>query len=96
MKKTCIDKEYRHIFVFNGEELEADECYSSRYGSYCRKDNITYENVSYKTEYIKCNKYSNLNDLNSLNSFKIFIFLVFICFSFYSFVALKKFCEIIR
>lgn len=89
MKKTCIDKEYRHIFVFNGEELEADECYSSRIGSYCRKDNITYENVSYKTEYIKCNKYSNLNS-NSLNSFKIFIFLVFICFSF------KKFCEIIR
>ena len=89
MKKTCIDKEYRHIFVFNGEELEADECYSSRYGSYCRKDNITYENVSYKTEYIKCNKYSNLNS-NCLNSFKIFIFLVFICFSF------KKICEIIR
>lgn len=87
MKKTCIDKEYRHIFVFNGEELEADECYSSRYGSYCRKDNITYENVSYKTEYIKCNKYSNLNDLNS---FKMLILLVFICISF------KKICEIIR
>ena len=82
-KKICIDKEYRHIFVFNGEELEADECYSSRYGSYCRKDNITYENVSYKTEYIKCNKYSNLNGLNSHIQFMfiISIFLVIICFS---------------
>lgn len=87
MGKTCIDKEYRYIFVFNGEELEADECYSSRYGSYCRKDNITYENVSYKTEYIKCNEYSNLN---GLNSFKMLILLVFICISF------KKICEIIR
>lgn len=91
-EKICIDKEYRHIFVFNGEELEADECYSSRYGSYCRKDNITYENVSYKTEYIKCNKYSNLNSLNSYVSIlpTISIFLVIICFS------LKKLCEIIR
>ena len=44
----CKQKDYDYTFYLNNEEIKADKCFTTRFeGSYCKKDGVVYNNVSY-------------------------------------------------
>ena len=59
--ENCFFRIYEYTFIYNGDSYIADYCSSSKLGSYCKKDGITYHNVEYKSVVVGCEDNKNSN-----------------------------------
>lgn len=86
--ENCFFRIYEYTFTYHGDSYIADYCSSSKFGSYCKKDGITYNNVEYKSAVVGCedNKFSNSN--SNIYNFSTLILILIFSLAFLSFYRL--------
>ncbi len=76
--ENCFFRVYEYTFTYRGDSYIADYCSSGKFGSYCEKDGITYNNVEYKSVVVGCedNKFNNIKIYEFSSLFLILISLL--------------------
>ena len=82
--ENCFFRIYEYTFTYHGDSYIADYCSSSKWGSYCKKDGITYNNVEYKSVVVGCedNKF-NISKIYNFSSLFLILILSLALLSFY-------------